>query len=186
MVVTATGEPLTDEKFDDLRISNPREDLLMYTMKDEYIMEAFRRPSTVVGSDAMPYIFEDGLTGDWDKPYGAGNGHARGAGTHARILRMARENDDISLMDAIAKMTIGPASFIEDYVPQMRIRGRLREGSAADIIIFDPESVADNATARIGENSLPSTGIPFVIVNGIVVVDDSKVQRVNAGVAIRN
>ena len=44
----------------------------------------------------------------------------------------------------------------------------------------------DNATAKIGENSLPSTGIPYVIVNGQVVVDDSVVQNIPAGVAIRN
>jgi N-acyl-D-aspartate/D-glutamate deacylase len=158
----------------------------MYTMKEEYIMEAFSRPTTIVGSDAMPYQFEDGYTGDWDKPYGAGNGHARGAGTHARILRMARENDSISLMDAIAKMTYLPAAFLEDHVPQMKIRGRLQEGMAADITIFDPETVTDNATPKIGENSLPSTGIPHVIVNGQVVVDNSEVQRVDAGAAIRN
>lgn len=186
IVVTETGKPLTDEEFDRLRKEAPTTGLLMYTMKEEYIMEAFLRPTTIVGSDAMPYQFEDGYTGDWDKPYGAGNGHARGAGAHARILRMARENDNISLMDALAKMTYLPAAFIEDHVPQMKIRGRLQKGSAADITIFDPEAVTDNATAKIGENSLPSTGIPYVIVNGQVVVDDSVVQRVDAGVAIRN
>ena len=186
VIVTQTGEPLTDEEFDRLRKEDPRKDLLMYTMKQEYIMEAMKRPSTVVGSDAMPYLFEDGMTGDWDKPYGLGNGHARGAGTHARILRMVRETGAISLMDAIRKMSYGPASFIEDYVPQMKTRGRIQEGSAADITIFDPKTVTDNATPEIGKNSLPSTGIPYVIVNGQVVVDDSKVQRIAAGVAIRN
>lgn len=185
-VVTETGQPLTDEEFDRLRTEAPTTGLLMYTMKEEYIMDAFSRPTTIVGSDAMPYLFEDGYTGDWDKPYGAGNGHARGAGTHARILRMARENDDISLMTALSKMTYQPAVFLEDYVPQMKIRGRVQEGSAADITIFNPETVTDNATATIGENSLPSTGIPYVIVNGQVVVADSVVQRIDAGVAIRN
>ena len=185
-VVTETGKPLTDEEFDRLRKEAPTTGLLMYTMKQEYIMDAFSRPTTIVGSDAMPYLFEDGYTGDWDKPYGAGNGHARGAGAHARILRMARENDTISLMDALAKMTYLPAAFLEDHVPQMKIRGRLQEGSAADITIFNPDTVTDNATPKIGENSLPSSGIPFVIVNGQVVVDDSVVQRIDAGVAIRN
>ena len=80
----------------------------------------------------------------------------------------------------------GPASFVEDYVPQFRNRGRIQEGSVADITIFDPETVTDNSTATIGENSLPSTGIPYVIVNGKVVVDNSEVQRIAAGVAIRN
>jgi hypothetical protein len=46
--------------------------------------------------------------------------------------------------------------------------------------------VTDNATATIGENSLPTTGIPYVIVNGQVVVDESVVQNIPAGVAIRN
>lgn len=99
---------------------------------------------------------------------------------------MVRETGAISLMDAIRKMSYGPASFIEDYVPQMKTRGRIQEGSAADITIFDPKTVTDNATPEIGKNSLPSTGIPYVIVNGQVVVDDSKVQRIAAGVAIRN
>ena len=186
IIVTSTGKPLTDKEFDSLRVANPRLDLLMYTMKDEYIMEAMTRPGTVVGSDAMPYVFEDGMTGDWDKPFGLGNGHARGAGAHAKILRMVRETKAISLMEAIEKMTLGPAKFAEDYVPQFKNRGRIQEGSVADITIFNPETVTDNSTAKIGENSLPSTGIPYVIVNGTVVVDNSEVQRVAAGVAIRN
>ena len=186
IVITETGQSLTDEEFDRLRKEAPTTNLLMYTMKQEYIDDAMSRPTTIVGSDAMPYQFEDGFTGDWDKPFGIGNGHARGAGTHARILRMARENGDISLMSVLSKMTYQPAAFIEDQVPQMKIRGRLQEGSAADITVFNPDTVTDNATPKIGENSLPSTGIPYVIVNGIVVVDDSVVQRVDAGVAIRN
>ena len=186
IIVTSTGKPLTDKEFDSLRTANPRLDLLMYTMKDEYIMEAMTRPGTVVGSDAMPYVFEDGMTGDWDKPFGLGNGHARGAGAHAKILRMVRETKAISLMEAISKMTYRLASFVEDYVPQFKQRGRVQEGAVADITIFNPETVTDNSTPKIGENSLPSTGIPYVIVNGTVVVDNSEVQKVFPGVAIRN
>ncbi|MEQ9696135.1 amidohydrolase family protein [Shimia sp. SDUM112013] len=186
--ITATGEALTSEEFDRLRTEAPGTQLLMYTMKQDYIDEAFSRPGVIVGSDGMPWITDDqgaGLNGTFDTDYGVGNGHARGAGTHARILRMVREGASVSLMDAIAKMTFEPASFLEDHVPQMRLRGRMQEGAAADITIFDPESVTDNSTAKIGENSLPSTGIPFVIVNGQVVVDDSVVQNIPAGVAIR-
>ena len=187
--VTATGEALTSEEFDRLRTEAPGTQLLMYTMKQEYIDEAFKRPGVIVGSDGMPWITDDvgaGLNGTFDTPYGAGNGHARGAGTHARILRMVREDGTVSLMEAIAKMSYLPAAFLEDHVPQMKLRGRIQEGSAADITIFDPDTVTDNATAVIGENSLPSTGIPYVIVNGQVVVDDSVVQNIPAGVAIRN
>ena len=186
VIVTSTGEPLTDKKFDSLRIANPRYDLLMYTMTDDMIKEAMSRPTTVVGSDAMPYLFEDGMTGDWDKEFGLGNGHARGAGTHAKILRMVREDKTISLMEAIKKMSYGQAKFIEDHAPQFKTRGRIQEGSTADITIFNPDTVTDNATPKIGENSLPSTGIPYVLVNGKVVVDNSEVQRIAAGVAMRN
>ncbi len=187
ITLSETGEPLaSDQDLRDLQANAPGTGLLVYSIRQEEVLEAFSRPTTIVGSDAMPYQFEDGFTGDWDKPFGAGNGHERGAGTHAKILRMVRENDSLSLMDAISKMTYGPAKFIEDHAPQMKIRGRLQEGSVADITIFDPETVTNNSSSKAGENSLPSTGIPYVIVNGQVVVDDSVVQRIDAGVAIRN
>ena len=184
--IAETGEPLTNEEFDRLRKEAPATQLLMYTMKDEYIMEAFTRPGTIVGCDAMPYIVDGGLNGDWDTPYGQGSGHARGAGTHAKILRMTRETKAISLMEAISKMTLLPAQFLEDHVPQMKKRGRVQEGAVADITIFDPETVTEHSGPEVGKNSLPSTGIPYVIVNGTVVVDNSEVQKVFPGVAIRN
>lgn len=186
IVVTATGEKLTDDEFDRMRTEDPTADLLMYTMKEEYYMDAFSRPSTIVGSDGMPWLFEDGRTGDWDTPFGTGKGHPRGAGAHAKILRIARENDDVDLMTAISKMSYKPARFLGSTVPQMRTRGRLQEGMTADITVFDPETVTDNSSWEEGKNTLPSTGIPYVIVNGTIVVRDSQVQRVTPGVAIRN
>ena len=186
VVVTATGEKLTNEKFDQLRKEAPRTDLLMYTMKDEYVLAAMKRPGVIVGSDAMPYLFPDGLTGDWDTPFGEGKGHPRGAGTHAKILRMVREDQPIPLMEAISKMSYEPAEFLGPMVPQFRTRGRIQEGARADIAIFNPETVTDNASWEKGKNTLPSTGIPYVIVNGTVVVDNSEVQKVFPGVAIRN
>ncbi len=83
-------------------------------------------------------------------------------------------------------MTYLPAQFLEDYVPQMKQRGRIQKGAVADITIFNPETVTENSGPEPGKNSLPSTGIPYVIVNGTIVVNDSKVQKVFPGVAIRN
>ena len=68
----------------------------------------------------------------------------------------------------------------------MKKRGRVEEGAVADITVFDPKTVTENSGPEVGRNSLPSTGIPYVVVNGTVVVDKSVVQRVAAGVAIRN
>jgi N-acyl-D-aspartate/D-glutamate deacylase len=55
----------------------------------------------------------------------------------------------------------------------MQERGRMQEGMVADITIFDPENVTDNSTYTKG--TVPTTGIPYVLVNGTVVVKDSKV-----------
>ena len=67
----------------------------------------------------------------------------------------------------------------------MQVRGRMQEGMVADITIFSPENVKDNATYAKG--TLPSTGIPYVIVNGVIVVKDSECMPddVNPGQAIR-
>ena len=60
----------------------------------------------------------------------------------------------------------------------------MQVGKIADITIFDPEKVADEAT--FAQGTRPSTGIPYVIVNGTIVVKDSKVLKgVNPGQPIR-
>jgi len=150
------------------------------------MLEAFKRKGVFVGSDGVPFTTDDGIPG-WDEPYGVGKGHPRGAGTHAKVLSLVREKNVIPLMEAISKMTYLQAVFLEDMVPDMKVRGRLQPGAVADITIFDPAKVTDNATFDEGKNSLPSTGIPYVIVNGTVVVKDSKVLKdVYPGQPIRN
>jgi N-acyl-D-glutamate deacylase len=80
------------------------------------------------------------------------------------------------LMLAISKMSYLPARFLQDNgVPPMTRKGRIQVGADADITVFDPATVRDNATPAQG--GLPSTGIPYVIVNGTLVVKDSKVVK---------
>ena len=67
----------------------------------------------------------------------------------------------------------------------MKQRGRIQVGKIADITIFNPETITDNSTFKIGENGLPTTGIPYVIVNGVTVVKDNEVLDINAGQEIR-
>ena len=55
----------------------------------------------------------------------------------------------------------------------MQLRGRVQEGVVADLTLFDFAKVTDKG----GEGGLPSTGIPYVIVNGTIMVKDSKVQK---------
>ena len=73
----------------------------------------------------------------------------------------------------------------EAGIEAMRVRGRIQEGMIADVTVFDPETVNDNATHKRGEQGAPSTGIPYVLVSGQVVVRDSMVQRVFPGQPIR-
>lgn len=62
----------------------------------------------------------------------------------------------------------------------------MQEGMVADIVIFDADTVTEHATYQSGTSGLPSTGIPFVLVNGTVVVRNSKVLKdVSSGQAIR-
>jgi N-acyl-D-glutamate deacylase len=63
----------------------------------------------------------------------------------------------------------------DNGVPQMAHKGRLQVGADADITIFDAATVKDNATPAAA--GLPSTGIPYVVVNGTIVVKDSKVLK---------
>ena len=68
----------------------------------------------------------------------------------------------------------------------MKSRGRMQVGMVADITVFDPETVTDNADYASATNGLPSTGIPFVLVNGVVVVRKSTVvSGVHPGQPIR-
>jgi N-acyl-D-aspartate/D-glutamate deacylase len=113
---------------------------------------------------------------DWDTPYDAVNGHPRGAGTHALVLQLSREENLVPLMLAISKMSYVIANFMEDNgIPQMAHKGRIQVGADADITIFNPATVKQVATPASG--GLPSTGIPYVVVNGTIVVKDSKVLK---------
>ena len=132
------------------------------------------------------WVKKDGaIIYDWDTPFDSVNGHPRGAGTHAQVLQLVREEKLMPLMLAISKMTYLPAEFLRaNGVHQMAEKGRIKVGADADITVFNPDTVKQVATPADG--GLPSEGIPYVVVNGTIVVKDSKVLRgVYPGQAIR-
>ena len=182
-----TGEKMTKALLAKYRKQDPGGMMIMHHIKEPDMLAAFSRPGVFVGSDGVPFEDDKGGIPAWDAPYGVGKGHPRGAGTHAKVLRLVREKSVVPLMEAIAKLSYLQAQFLEDTVPDMKHRGRLKPGAIADITIFDPATVTDNAGSDEGKNSLPSTGIPYVIVNGTIVVKDSKVLKgVYPGQPIRN
>jgi len=89
-------------------------------------------------------------------------------------------------MFTIAQASDWPAKHEGDSGREsMKERGRLQKGKVADITIFDPQTITDNSGFKVGQHGIPTTGIPYVIVNGTIVVKDSKVLRVKPGQEIR-
>ncbi|MES0385593.1 MAG: amidohydrolase family protein [Hyphomicrobium sp.] len=134
-----------------------------------------KTPHMTVASDAMPPVDVEGNYLKGDDPYEKFNGHPRTVGTHAKVLRLAREHK-VPLLHTLSQLSYWSAKHLGDAgIEAMKVRGRMQEGMVADITIFDPKTVTDNSTYKEGENGLPSTGIPYVLVYGQIVVKDSKV-----------
>ena len=76
----------------------------------------------------------------------------------------------MTLNEAIRKMSLMPAQTIEDFVPQMKKKGRLQVGMDADIVVFDPNTIADVGTYE--NPNQPAVGVQTVLVNGVAVLND--------------
>jgi len=130
-------------------------------------------PHMTVASDAM---WMDGGR-PVETPFEDYQGHPRTPGSHATVLKLARENG-VPLMFTLAQQSYWSAKHLGDAgLEAMKVRGRLQEGMVADITVFDAANVRDNSTYKLGEQGLPSTGIPYVLVSGVMVVKDSEFQQ---------
>jgi dihydroorotase/N-acyl-D-amino-acid deacylase len=126
-----------------------------------------RHPQTMIASD-----------GRLSRP-GELHPHPRAYGTFPRVLgRYVREQRLLSLEAAVHKMTGMPAARLG-----LRDRGVLRAGAMADVVVFDPATVADQATFE-APHQYP-VGIETVIVNGIVAVDGGRPTGVRVGRVLR-
>lgn len=173
--------------YDDVRKNDPGRPIIIYNNPVESIPVWLAKPGVVIVSDGMPVQDKDGNYYPWDSPYEGKSVHPRSSGTRARVLRMVREQNIMPLMEAISKMSYLHAKYFEELggIPHFRTKGRLQEGADADIVVFDPDTVTDNSSYKAGEGTLPSTGIPYVLVNGVIVVRDSEVLPVYPGKPIR-
>ena len=137
---------------------------MVYRQMDEPDVESImRQPFTMIASDS-------GV-----RNFGSGVPHPRGYGNNARVLgRYVRELKIITLEDAIRKMTSLPAQTFN-----LRDRGQIREGFAADIVIFDETKVTDKATFEAPHQY--SEGFSSIIVNGKIVFDGSKLTGAMPG-----
>ena len=156
----STGERLTRASFERYRKEGGW--VIMHTREEETNTWVTAQPDIMVASDGIPFLY--------------GPAHPRGSGTHARVLgRYARDKGALSLMDALAKMTIQPARRLEDFAPLMARKGRASLGADADLTVFDPDTVIDRATYSHGD--APSEGIEHVLVEGTFVVRGGEFQE---------
>jgi len=162
---TATGERLTAETFEKYRKQGGI--VVIHSIPEEAARTAVANPVVMIASDGMP------ITG--------AKIHPRGQATFSRVLgHYVREEKALDLMTALRKMTLMPAQRLEKRAPAFKDKGRIRVGADADITIFDPARVIDKAT--FDDPLQYSEGIPFVLVNGVLVVKDSHlVEGVHPG-----
>ncbi|WP_085807503.1 hypothetical protein [Roseovarius albus] len=178
---------VTREEFDEFAASEPGRTLIAFSPpREEWLTDWIQIAGYGVSGDGMPSLNLDGEALTWDSPYEDYAGHPRSAGTHATVLRLSREND-VPLMLTLTQLSYIHAKRLGDTgLRAMQVRGRMQEGMVADITIFDPANVTEQAKYSRGKNGLPSLGIPYVLVNGTIVVENSKVLKdVYPGQAIR-
>lgn len=140
-----------------------RTQMVYFSMNEDDLKRIMQYPFNMIASDA-------GIA-----RYGSGMPHPRAYGTNARVLgKYVREQNVIRLEEAIRRMTSLPAQKFN-----LRDRGLLREGMAADIVVFDESAIGDAATF-VNPHAY-STGFRFVLVNGEVVVDSGKHTGIRSG-----
>lgn len=139
---------------------------VFHGMGEEDVKFIMKYPFNMFASDASIRVL------------GAGMPHPRGYGTNARILsKYVREEKVLSLEEAIRRMTSLPAQKF-----QLKDRGLIKEGMAADIVIFDEKEVKDISTFE--KPHAYSKGFHYVIVNGILAVENEKHTGARTGKAL--
>jgi dihydroorotase len=165
--LVSSGERLTRVTFERARATGGT--VIIHGRSEAQTRTAIASPLSMIASDGF---------------IEKGRGHPRTSGTYAKVLgKYVRDEQAMSLMDALRKMTLDPARRLETRAPVMRNKGRVRVGADADLTIFNPTTVIDRATYE--DASIPSAGIPFVIVGGQVVVDNGAITSARPGRGIR-
>lgn len=177
---------LSEAELIKVRKTNPEKNLVVFIRPKEWVNQWVATPELSIVADSFS-MFEGDKLIPIEAPFEDYIGHPRAAGTRGKSLRIARENN-IPLMLVVNNTGAFPAKMLcASGIKQMCERGKIQEGAIADITLFSPETVTDNSGYAAGKNGLPSTGIPYVLVNGEVVVRDSKVDlSLRAGQPIRS
>lgn len=142
--------------------------MVFHGMSEDDVKNIMKYPYNMFASDASIRVFNKGMP------------HPRGYGTNARVLsKYVRDEKLISLEEAIRRMTSLPAQKFH-----LKDRGLLKEGFAADILVFSDKEVQDMSTFEKPHQY--SKGFNYVMVNGKVTVDDGVQNEVRSGKVLRS
>jgi N-acyl-D-amino-acid deacylase len=142
--------------------------MVYHFMSDDDVDRIMRHPQVSIASDSSVLVLGDGVP------------HPRGYGDNARVLgTYVRDRRVLSLEEAIRKMTSLPAGHF-----RLASRGQVRTGYAADLVILNPATVSDTATFEKPHGY--ATGIPYVLVNGVIVVKNGTQTDARPGQVIAN
>ena len=157
------GQPCTRETFEELRRDDPECITVCYVMRGEDVEMALRHPAVMLASDGL---LENG------------EGHPRASGSFPRFWREYVCRGGMDLLPGLAKMTSMPADRLG-----LSCKGRLQPGADADIVIFDPQRLAD--CARFDAPALPPEGIDYVLIGGEVALKNGEIQNAALGRSVR-
>ena len=161
-----------DAAFDILVGDRGRTSAIYFSFNEDALRYVMKQPWVSVGQDAGAVSPDS--TGKWRD-----RGHPRGFGTFPRILgRYVRQDSVITLEFAVRKMTSLAAQRVG-----INDRGLLKPGMYADITVFDPSTIIDRSTYEMP--SQIATGVSYVLVNGVPVVDNGQVTAALPGRALR-
>ena len=168
-IARAEDRPWVEMAIDLILAERDRVDTIYFLMSEENVRLQLRQPWMKFGTDASGH----------DPAKANGLVHPRSYGTFARVLgRYVRDEGVLTLEDAIRKMTSAVAARLS-----IRDRGLIKEGFRADLVVFDPATIADRATFEAPHQV--SNGVRHVFVNGVAVVLDAKVTGAQPGRIVR-
>ena len=155
------------QMYEHLREKHACDAVVVNTGIQEAVYTIQRDPLTMVSTDTGAYA--------------PGEGHPQIAGSFPRYLKeMVREGRGLSWEDAIRRITLHPAK-----VFGLEKKGRMRAGCDADLVVFDPNAIADTANyPGLGHPNAVPEGIACVIVGGKIAAQHGKVTGEKAGCAI--
>ena len=165
-----SGRPGADVVMDLLIEYDNDVSMVAFGRSENDLDAVLRHPRSVLGSD--------GYALDPAGPTGAGLPHPRSYGTYPRLLAEHVRPGGLSLAEAVAKCTGGPARRIG-----LRDRGVIAPEMAADLVVFDADRIRDRAT--FADPQRYPEGIRLVVVNGVVVVDDDRHTGAGPGAVLR-